>query len=660
MAKKVGLSNRDRQTALVHATFNHGNSLSGNVKKVPGTFSDTTSLQTQWFLENTQTTAMKDALLIQQVLMRMVRMKKTQRNTLSEPELLEKLVNRLIKIARPEIISYLEETEKHHLYFNDLNQMMSVFSWIQKKVGEELGYKGGGRQIPGSNHRAKDDVFWKNVYSMSCQLFGFFQDHWGCFCTEKEAVPIQSAQITIRAFEIIYKLMSTVPPCKVLRLVQSAHQARIDLQQIERIALSHIPMRIDDFIQLMADKILTPKTSILFLKYPELIDALSYEGIRHLFRRWKESERKTNILVFAQSIRQELYPDTLPDGIKTEWEILEHPRLFSFLHALHGTTQGEISFSFPDHAYAPGLYTPSNAMILLPKTVPMLVARQDQPLIQASPRQEEGEYDYPILDLDEDENESDALTQITCIQTAENFFCEEVFSLWTERAEAYSASHENPCLLTSKSETSLWEESADVENPWDVVIYLIEEDLKEKLVASATEDPDLVDLMQEMQAVHRLLNFARAGDAEGVLDCWASWIDPIRGRIKKLDGRLKQTEKEVTISTLLKEEVLPISLVEECETEEMTVQETPAVSLQIQEPSPVQELTPSVEIPAESQLVTQTRELLAKLPVGSMRKQLKKKLDTLIGEATQGEGASLKAAFTHLQGEIQSLLDVIS
>ncbi len=522
--------------------------------------------------------AIKDLLIIR-VLLRIANKERQKTPLSSQEDCLAKIGEQLKKRAQEEILLFLEETEIHNLYFDDLDQLLSVFSWVQKKTEETLRERGTKQH----ERLRKTDLFWENVYSISCQLFGFFQNHWGCFCTEQETVPIQSAQITIRTFEIIYKLMRIVPPCKVFHLVQTAHQTSIELTQIERLVLAHVPVRIDDFTQLMADKILTPKTSRLFLKYPELIDALSYEGIRHLFTRWKESGSKTDILVFAQSIRHELYPDTLPDGIKIVWEILEHPQLDSFLHALYRKTRSEESFSFPDHAYAPGLYQPSNALILLPPPV--------------------------------------------CV----SYTNEKISPTKGER---------------DKEESPIREKSLDVEHPWNVVTSLIQEDLNETLTTSLTEDSDLVGLIQEMEAVHHLLNQVRTGDVDGVLDCWISWIDPIRDRIRKLDGRLKRIEPAATIPPILKEEAVLTAV---------QIQ-----SFQRQEPPPVQELAPSVEIPAESQLVTQTRELLAKLPSGSMRRQLKKKLDQLIEETSQGEDSSLKAGFLNLQGEIQSLLDVLS
>ena len=117
MTRRVGLSNREKQIALTHATFDWNKVRLNEVQRP---------------LENTDAAATKDAQLIEQVLLRMVRKEKAQGSSLSEEDIFQKLTKRLIKIARPEILPFLEETEIHHLYFDDLDQLLCLFSWIQK------------------------------------------------------------------------------------------------------------------------------------------------------------------------------------------------------------------------------------------------------------------------------------------------------------------------------------------------------------------------------------------------------------------------------------------------------------------------------------------------------------------------------------------------
>jgi hypothetical protein len=619
MARKARLSNRERETALTHATFDWGKVQSNGSTKVPDTLSSATVLEAQQVLKDIGMTS-KDVLLIEHVLLRMAKKKRTQGSSLSEEEILQKLAKRLIKGTTSEIISFLKETEDHHLYFDDLDQLLYLFSWIQKKTEEELGQQDVRRQGRRSGRVIKDDYFWKNAHSMSCHLFGFFQNHWECFSTENGAVPIQSAQIIIRAFEIVYKLMSNVPPCKIVHLVKIAHQAGIELQQIERLALTHIPMRIDDFIQLITDKILTHKTCHLFLNNPELIRALSYEGIRHLFTRWKDSGGKTNILVFAQCIRHELYPDILPDGKEIDWEILEHPQLISFLSAVNSAKQSEGPFYFPDHAYAPGLYKPLNALVLLP-----------HPIVLSSPKEK-------IL-LEEDEKRES--------------FCEDALAAWMQRGELYSCLLDDPYLFTSTEEQAPAQPIAL--NPWDDVLCLIKEDICSQAESSLPEDPDLLALNQELEEVGTLLHLVSLGDTEGVLDHWSSWINTIRERIKTLDERLIQQAVLTTEPTEALEET-PAQ-----ETPRLKTRKTsPRVKAQIRVEEQQAKKAPELPEREVKTWIQETDEKLKQLPSGAMRRQFKNQLDTLTNEAlTDEKDPSLKARLMKLQAEIQSLLDEI-
>ena len=476
---------------------------------------------------------------------------------------------------------------------------------------------------------------------MSCHLFGFFQDHWGCFYAEKGKVPIQSAQITIRAFEITYKLMSNVPPCKVFHLVKTAHQAGIELQHVERLTLTHVPTRIDDFIQLIADKILTPKTCHLFLNNPKLIGALSYEGIRHLFRRWKDSGGKTNILVFAQSIRHELYPDTLPDGKEVNWEILEHPRLISFLNAVNDTKRSEEPFYFHDHAYNPGLYRPSNALILLPT-----------PVVTSSPKEK-------ILPKEEFEE--------LPLGDHESVVCEDTLALWMQRAELHSSLMDDPYLFTSTEGYAPSPEPV-AENSWNDVLSLITEDIYSRTESSLPADPDLLALNQELNNVETLLHLASLGDAEGILDQWSSWMDPIRERIKKLDERLRQRTVLTTAPAEILEEIPSVVVPDasgETLVQETLILETQKTSSSAHEQVAIEEpqakKIPEIPEGELGTLVDETQRKLKQLPAGIMRRQLKGQLDTLTSEALKdGGGPFLKVRLMKLQTEIQSLLDEIS
>ena len=151
--------------------------------------------------------------------------------------------------------------------------------------------------------------------------------------------------------------------------------------------------------------------------------------------------------------------------------------------------------------------------------------------------------------------------------------------------------------------------------------------------------------------VERLLDLAARGDTDGVLDLWSAWIDSIRDRIRAVDARLNELATR------------PAMVIE------VVAAPAPPEPEPAREPEPKPDPEPVLEPESETatlpegelgELLATTYDTLARLPAGTMKRQLKSQLEALRTEAlNDGTIRSLKPRLATIQREIDELLEVI-
>ena len=639
MAKSLRVSKKVHEVVLTHATFNH-RSMGLNPDSTPPVtthpylkFGDTLEIWQIVLGVNVNDAA--NAILALRRLTTTV----SKETSESADSILSRLIKDLRRAAQNTnaFVVCLAEAESHGLFFENINEAIRVFRWIDIQCEADVRdrpQKDSRRKGRRAGRVQKDMKYWNAVIATTCHLFTHFHGHWACGLPGTTA---PSSEVLITSFELAHTINGTIPPCAIVRVVQTASDVGIGSELIKNFVMTHHPTRLNDWTALMRDGLLTKTTYKELASRPELVAALSYDGLKRLLTQWQSSDM--DLLDCARQMTSELYPDGVPMGTNPKWEGVP-TSLIGFLRALKDALLklGRMAFNYPAHDASPGMYVPENAAILLePPSVAQVDTEEIVPASQTEPSRDP-----------------------------------DVVALLVEQGEACEAS--NALLDELRDSPEPDPEPAPDPDPthepeatsWSDIHELIAMDAREG--REGIEDSCLQALLVDIGEIEHLLDLAARGETDDVLGLWSAWMDPIRDRIREVDARLKNLASRpptvIEVAAVPPAPPAPEPAPEpEPEPDPEPVLEPEPGAATLPEPTPVAPVQEHPQLPEGElgELFTAVYSALARLPAGSMKRQFNGQLEVLRTEAlSDGNVRSLKPRILATHKEITELLEVIS